>query len=206
MSALQPSATNVPVAFRAFRQFNEPSWRARAGVDYRLDGDSAAWFPSTSRADQLARAIATLEAFPVKELVESFEFFERVRHRLRAPHVADLCCGHGLVGLLFAIFEREVVTVTLLDSKMPPLFPRLWEVICAFAPWVRAKVRYLETRLTQANQLLPAQVLLPSMRVVSEQTDAWKLRFRWGAKWHSSLAAMGKPARRLLSRYASSWG
>ena len=44
----------------------------------------------------------------MKELVEAFEFFAAVRKDLRARSLADLCAGHGLVGVLFALHERRL--------------------------------------------------------------------------------------------------
>jgi hypothetical protein len=41
-------------------------------------------------------------------VLESVEFVERVRRRVRRPLVLDLAAGHGLVGLLLAGAERGV--------------------------------------------------------------------------------------------------
>merc|ERR1711904_89271 len=78
-----------------------------------------------------------------KEVMESFEFFERVRHRSSRPAVVDLCCGHGLVGLLFALFERKVERVYLVDKTFPLSAEKVLDALCTVGPWVRPKVHYL---------------------------------------------------------------
>jgi len=65
------------------------------------------------------RAIASQRILSIKELMETFEFFARTRKTTKANCVADLCCGHGLLGLLFAIFERKVERVILVDKIEP---------------------------------------------------------------------------------------
>ena len=74
---------------------------------------------------RLARALAARSAINLKEWLESFEFFARTRKHVRADVVADLCCGHGLTGLLFAIFDKKVQRVLLVDARRPRASTRL---------------------------------------------------------------------------------
>lgn len=65
------------------------------------------FFASERLQDKLARALGAEGVLPVKEVLECCEFFERIREHTRAEVVADLCCGHGLLGLLFAMFSER---------------------------------------------------------------------------------------------------
>ena len=43
----------------------------------------------------LAKELALDGALDTKEFFEAFEFYERVRKRVRQPMMVDLACGHG---------------------------------------------------------------------------------------------------------------
>ena len=83
-----------------------------------------------------AMGLALLAAaiFQAQSSRHRVEFFERVRTRMRAKSIADLCCGHGLTGLLFAAFERDVEHVTLIDYRKPKSYEVLLEAISEVAP------------------------------------------------------------------------
>lgn len=120
-----------------------------ASLRQRYLGDSRSLFPSETLPDRLGRALVERRAVPLKEILESFEFFGRVRRRLRRPVIVDLCCGHGLTGMLFAFFERTVEQVLLVDEHQPPSFAAVSDAFAAIGPWVAAKVRYLEQPLAR---------------------------------------------------------
>ncbi len=84
---------------------------------------------------------------------ESFEFFPRVRRRVRRPTMVDLCAGHGLVGLIFALCEPSVTRVELVDARQPASFERIWTAFTAIAPWVAEKVSYREAALDESLRL-----------------------------------------------------
>jgi len=107
------------------------------------------WFPTESLADKLARALAERHAVDIKEFCESFEFFTRTRRVLRRPVMADLCCGHGLTGILFAVFERSVERVDLVDRRRPKSHDRIMSAAVSVAPWVSKKVQFFEESLSQ---------------------------------------------------------
>ena len=69
-----------------------------------------------------AQELCARQPLPFKEVLESFEFFACVRNRIQSKSVADLCCGHGLVEILFAMFQRDVEHVCLLDKVRPQSF------------------------------------------------------------------------------------
>lgn len=98
-------------------------------------------FGSERLQDVFVRAIASANLMGMKELLESFELFAKVRDDTRSAHVADLCCGHGLLGILFAMFERKVERVSLVDRKQPPSRDRLIAIANEVAPWVEAKIQ-----------------------------------------------------------------
>ena len=179
-------------AFRGLVQFNCEIGAAEARSRHRLALCRAGaharmlpvthWFPSeTKLEDRLARALAARDAISLKEFLESFEFFTRVRKHVRpAPAagpaavsvsvsspplpdpvadsgdkdggggggvVVDLCCGHGLTGILFAVFERRVQKVLLVDAVCPPAHRAILAAAVEVAPWAADKVRFVEAPL-----------------------------------------------------------
>jgi hypothetical protein len=87
--------------FAAFKACNSLDIAERMGVGERrrmgptitetLDelGDHSA-------GAMLARELALEGVIDSKEFFEAFEFYERVRKRVRRPLMVDLACGHGL--------------------------------------------------------------------------------------------------------------
>ena len=67
--------------------------------------------------------------------------------------MADLCAGHGLVGLIFALCEERVTRVELVDERRPQTFDRIFEAFVDLAPWVADKVSYREEGLTTSLRL-----------------------------------------------------
>ena len=90
--------------------------------------------------EKLALALIDARVLPFKEILESFEFFEHVRRRVWAPQVVDLCCGHGLVGMLYGIHLRKVTQVRLIDRRRPASVDLILDALQPVAPWLRAKV------------------------------------------------------------------
>jgi len=139
--------------FTIYTQFNEASRLEFAGMKHRIHSLPADLFPTDSLPDRLARSLAEQRVVHVKELLESFEFFARVRRRVRRPTIVELCAGHGLVGLIFALCEPSVTRVVLIDSTQPPTFGRILEAFTTIAPWVADKVAYRESSLDESTAL-----------------------------------------------------
>ncbi len=158
-------------AFRAYRQFNAPDLRPLAGAMTRPLPHATRFFPSDSMPDKVARAIGGSRSLSVKELTESFEFFQRVRHRLNGRVVADLCCGHGLVGMLFGLLEREVEEVVLVDLKFPESSRKVEEALCEVGPWLRGKVRRLTRSVKGVGPLLPEGAGVVAVHACGARTD-----------------------------------
>lgn len=131
----------MSLAFRAFIQFNHTPADALVSSTSRLSPHSGReTFGGTSLPDRCARALVEAYALPVKEIVESFEMFERVRDVARKPTMIDLCAGHGLLGVVFAAFERSVERVVLIDRATPKNHERVMAAMAEVAPWVKKKV------------------------------------------------------------------
>ncbi|NKB70463.1 MAG: hypothetical protein GKR89_25620 [Candidatus Latescibacteria bacterium] len=134
-----------PTTFKSLRQFSRfpaadlrAAGRSRLFAPHILEGH----FASDRLEDKFIRALAARRAVDLGEILESFEFFERVRPRMRAPCIGDLCCGHALLGILFALFERKVERVVCLDRTQPPSYHKVLESAVEVAPWVGPKMEY----------------------------------------------------------------
>lgn len=160
-----------PVPFRIFRGFNEDRLRWAARSTFRVDRKSAPSFRGDPLAERIVAALAERRAINVKELLESFEAFGRIRRRLRAPRMADLCCGHGLTGLLFAAIEREVEEVVLMDREKPPKADLIVEAICEAAPWAAPKVRWVEADVKDAAAHLGPETSVVAVHACGVRTD-----------------------------------
>lgn len=118
------------------------------------------------------RELAHERAVPIKELCEAGEVFVRIRKRLTAPVVADLCAGCGLLGVLFALFERKVEEVHLLDRAPAPSIERVLAAAARVGPWVTEKVHVHRALLRDAGELLPPAASLVAIHACGERTDA----------------------------------
>lgn len=167
-----PRSLRSPVdpPFKILRQFNSDAGRADAGKKHRLSPGWMHWFDGDGQIDRLAHALAARGAIDMKEFAESIEFFHRVRRPVRAPVVADLCCGHGFTGLLLALFQRQVEEVWLVDRARPAAHAAIFEAVCSVGPWVARKVRYVETPLNALT--LPKGAGVLGVHACGAATDA----------------------------------
>jgi hypothetical protein len=129
--------------YQCFRQFNKLPFEAIASSHYSINTPTAArYFSSDSLQDRLVRELGRQQVLPVKEILESFEFFQRARKYVRAKSMANLCCGHGLTGILFALFERSVERVMLVDQRELPSYAQVLDCAIRVGPWVEDKVQF----------------------------------------------------------------
>ena len=162
----------VSSRFKAFRQFNQPQLAVWASRRARMNEElTTSLFPGSGLPAKLARSLGSVRAMPLKEFLESFEFFERVRRRLRAPQMADLCCGHGLTGLLFAIFEPRVERVTLVDRVRPPCYDTILEAVAQVAPWAPPKVDFWTLPVERAGERLASGTSAIAVHACGVRTD-----------------------------------
>jgi hypothetical protein len=157
--------------FRFFRQFDGAETSVAPSSRSRLRPVDARWFPGDGLGERLARELCALRAVPLKEMLEAFEFFVRVRRRVRAPVVADLCCGHGLVGVLYALYERKVEQVLLLDRRQPDSWQRVAEAARKVGPWTADKITYRQARLEHAAEHIPSGSALVAVHACGLRTD-----------------------------------
>jgi len=161
----------MSASFKAFRQFNDPERQGLASLRVTLSSRFEVHFSAALHMDRLALALAARRALPLKELLESAEFYMRVRRRIRSEVVVDLCAGHGLVGLLFAAFERSVQRVILLDRRRPDSFARIRDAVVEVAPWVADKVVYIEESLSRSDAHLPPRAGVVAVHACGVRTD-----------------------------------
>jgi SAM-dependent methyltransferase len=157
--------------FRFLKQFDDPGFSKKTDCRDRLRASDARWFPGDYLSSAFARAMCARRAIPFKEVLESFEFYACVRKQIRAACVADLCCGHGLVGILFAMFERRVDRVILIDRVRPPSFHAVLAAASSVAPWVMDKVQFVECKLEDANDHLERGTSIVGVHACGERTD-----------------------------------
>ena len=161
-----------PNRLRFFPQLNHLSDQSWLRSNVKLCQRTAtAHFSSDSLQDTLIRAIAEQRILSIKEVMETFEFFARTRKTTKAACVADLCCGHGLLGLLYAVFERKVERVVLLDKLEPDSRAKLISVVTGVAPWVADKIQSHESKLDAAEDLLPAKCSIVSAHACGVLSD-----------------------------------
>ncbi len=157
--------------FRFLKQFNDPA--NALGIDRRkrLVANDALAFPGEGLQDRFARALCANRAAPFREVVEAFEFFSLARQEVQAPVIADLCGGHGLVAVLFVMFERMVERAVVLDHRRPGSFDRVLAAAAEVAPWTAGKIEYVAARLRQAPRCIPAEAGLVAVHACGLKTD-----------------------------------
>lgn len=157
--------------FRAFPHQAHEAIAPLAAKGARIDERALDVFDGDSLSERLVRALARRRALAAKEVFESFEFFTRARKRVRGRRMADLCCGHGLVGALFATFERGVDEVLLVDIARPASHHLILEALDEVAPWAPPKLQFVEARLTRARELIPTDAHLLAVHACGLRTD-----------------------------------
>lgn len=128
-------------------------------------------FSSDSLQEKFLRAIAAERLLPIKEVLESFEFFARIRKSTRRKTVADLCCGHGLVGILFAMFERGVERVILIDQNEPESRQKLITVASKVAPWITDKIDNRESKISIEDDWIQPDIAIVSSHACGVLSD-----------------------------------
>lgn len=154
--------------FKVFRDFNrDQAWLA--GWKTRLDPEAAAKLSQTGVVGRLLEALAGDPSIEVKEVVESFEVHARLRRRLKSARVADLCCGHGLTGLLFALLDER--SVLLLDRRRSPQSERVFKAVVSAFPAVAGRVRFVRCKLNRAGDQLEPDTALVAVHACGSRTD-----------------------------------
>jgi len=81
-------------------------------------------------------------------------------------------CGHGLVGLLFAAYDRRVEEIVLLDRKRPPSHDVVLSAISEEAPWVVERARFVQQKVQHDWSGMPLQASIIGVHACGRRTDA----------------------------------
>ncbi len=157
--------------FRFLPACNDSALAPFTGSTDRLAPRHVEMFDDGSMPAKVAQAIAATRSISIKEFFESTEFFARVRRRLRARVVADLCCGHGLTGLLFAVFEPRVERIVLVDKRRPPSHDRLHDALVELAPWIEPKLDFRTTSMNGIRDHLPERAAILAVHACGPRSD-----------------------------------
>jgi len=158
--------------FKFFPQLNDFEQVAWLSSRQKLQPEfTSEYFGSESLQDKLLTAIAAERLLPVKEVFETFEFFARIRKTVRTAVVADLCCGHGLLGILFALFEREVQRVILIDQNEPLSRQKLIAVAGEVAPWIVDKIDNRESKISTSDKWIKPGIAVVSAHACGVLSD-----------------------------------
>jgi hypothetical protein len=157
--------------FRLLPQLNLPENAACLGYRGYVDEHCLRYFAGDSLHERFARALAARRAVPFKEVLESFEFFARVRKHVRASEVADYCAGHGLVGALFALYERRVERVHFVERKPPASRALVLEAAREVGPWTAEKFHDQTLNVRRVRPDLPEGCAVVAVHACGELTD-----------------------------------
>ena len=158
--------------FRFFPILNEleaDDWLTSAGKI--RTGAGREYFSADTLQDKVVRALVSEKIVNIKEILEAFEFFARIRREIREEVVIDLCCGHGLVGVLFALFERSVKRVVLVDKVEPLSRQRMLTCLAKVAPWITAKIENRSECINSEMDWVPEGSSIVSVHACGVLTD-----------------------------------
>lgn len=129
------------------------------------------YFSSGRLTDRFIRELVFGHVIKWKEILECFEFFDQTRKYLRRSSMVDVCCGHGLVGILFALLEKEVEQVRLTDTRIPASLPRVLETAIGLGAWVEEKVQFSEAAIGDLSSQIPRGTAVLSVHGCGGLTD-----------------------------------
>lgn len=156
--------------FRVFKQFNELEGPLPVKLKRRLDKRTAALLQARGRTQTVLQTLAETPCIKLKEVLESFEIHAVARKRLVNSHLVDLCCGHGLTGLLFAIFDPGISRVTLLDREFSKSSGLILERLTSAFPDLQGRV--VRRRLDLSDFEVPSgDVALLAVHACGPRTD-----------------------------------
>lgn len=158
--------------FKFFPQLNtleRVDWLSSANTFHTAITDKLCQTDSLS--DTFLRKLADTKILPVKEVFETFEFFTRIRKLTRSPVMADLCCGHGLLGILFAMYEREVEQVFLIDKEPNINRQKTLEVAISVAPWIEKKLNHRVAKICSEDEWIAPGIAIVSAHACGTLSD-----------------------------------
>lgn len=173
-------STQMPDArFKAWPSLNHAAALAAAGVSSRarLEPGNPPIDSGSGLAERFSRTLAETRAVDRKEFFESWELFAQVRGCFHCAEgcstFVEVAAGHGLLGVLVALFEaRRFERVLITDRKRPDSFAAVLSAAAAVAPWVVEKIEFLEQDFTEnAAALLPAGSAVACVHACKSLTD-----------------------------------
>lgn len=129
------------------------------GSRARLNHHDIERFAEDTLFGRIARAVATAECLPRKELFESWAVARRVRRRLRGGRVVDLAAGHGLLAMMMLILDDSSPCAIVVDRRLPESARRLLAVIEEQWPRLRDRVQ-LQASDIDAIELTDSDVIV----------------------------------------------
>ena len=167
--SVQYDETDAP--FRAFPKLNKnrPGYVTQSRI--RLTEFAEEYLEDDRFETRMIRALGETRVIGPKEVLESFEFYARTRRRMRSARMADLCCGHGLVGILYAAMQRSVEQVTLLDVRCTDGSQEILNAIISVAPWVEEKVKWSESPVDGMADHLEPGTTITGVHACGKLTD-----------------------------------
>ena len=156
---------------RALNEAPEPVRRYSGGSHVFPSRVVDQYFASERLTDRFIRGLVHGHVVKWKEILECFEFFDQTRKYLRRSSMVDVCCGHGLVGILFALLEKEVEQVGLVDRRIPASLPRVLETAIGLGPWVEEKVQFSEAAIGDLSSRIPTGTAVLSVHGCGALTD-----------------------------------
>jgi hypothetical protein len=168
---MNPIHDETDAPFRAFPNLNKASLECVTRSRVRLWEFADQHLPEDTFDTRIIRALAQTRVIGPKEALESFEFYTRVKRRMRAPSMADLCCGHGLVGLLFGAMERSVERVTLMDVRRTEGSKAILDAVISVAPWLEPKLTWIECESEEMVNHLEPGTSITGVHACGKLTD-----------------------------------
>jgi hypothetical protein len=73
--------------------------------------------------------------------------------------------------MLFAVFERRVERVTLVDRKRPPSHTLVREALCTVAPWADEKIHFAQMPISHVAETLSPSCAVVAVHACGVRTD-----------------------------------
>lgn len=155
--------------FPILNNLKHSDWLSSGGKIRKNTRDK--YFSADTLQDKVVSALVNNRVINIKEILEAFEFFARIRKEVRSECVVDLCCGHGLLGVLFAIFERKVEKVILVDKIEPLSRKRMLDCLQEVTPWISEKIETRSDNINSDMGWLPKNCSIVSSHACGHLTD-----------------------------------
>jgi len=167
--------------FKAWPSLNDEALARAVGVTRRQRLEARPplqqLFEGETLKARLSAALAERNAVDRKEFFETFEFFFHTRDCLRCSDesatLVEVAGGHGLLGILCAIFERQRFSrVVVADRKRPSSYAAVLAAAAQVVPWVTERIEYVEADFKQEPvALLPKGCAVACIHGCNSLTD-----------------------------------